>query len=148
MKHISESIIGRKGSVSKAVRCGDILEIEDVQPKTPVKCRALYLDNKTALARKNEIIDLCFRDRSRDAIGMFTDALDNKEGILILYHPDDRRFYWQHDSFYKNNLATLPDAHESGWGVTFVATRKAGHLDDIRRPLNSTFSYNNYFKDL
>lgn len=149
MKHINESIIGKRGSIQKAVRNWDVLEIEDRQSRIPCKCHAIYLDNKTARVRKKEIIDLCFRDRSQDTIKQFNDTLDENEGIIILYRPEDRRFYCQNDSFYEGGLTSIPTDHiNSTWGITFVVTRIAGHVKDTRGSLNSIFSYNNYFRDL
>ena len=64
MKHINESIIGRKGVYNKYPKCWDVLALINNQydsgtsPLTRQQmCTAIYLDNRTARDRFDEIID-------------------------------------------------------------------------------------------
>jgi len=144
MKHINESIIGRKGTYNKYPKCWDVLALTNNQ-HNPGTCTAIYLDNRTARDRIDEIID-CLKIVNKTKTGYVVKTLkgclDKNECVIILYDLELKLYFWQHETMFVNNLKCIPDTCGA-----FDVTKIIHHVTNNGKSIKEIFQDNNYFKD-
>lgn len=151
MKHIHESIIGRKGGYNKYPRCWDVLAMTNnqhnpgTQPSAGQQmCTAIYLDNRTARDRFDEIID-CLRIVNKTKsyiVKTLKGCLDKNESIIVLHDLELELYFWQHETMFVNDLKCIPDTCGA-----FDVTKIIHHVTNNRKSIKEIFQDNNYFKD-
>ena len=141
MKHIDESIIGRKGSQT-ILKSGSVLELLDNQDNTTYP--ALFLNRNDANRMIFSILEL-YQPEERSTVEEWikTDQI----GIIIWCSKIVRiRYFIQGlETHYKitNNLGILPIRWPKG---EFIIKRKLGHISiDRIKNLAECFRSNDYF---
>ena len=151
MKHINESIIGRKGVYGKYPRCWDVLAMINnqhnpgIQPSGQQTCTAIYLDNRTARDRFDEIIDclkIVNKTKTDYIVKTLKQCLAKNECIIVLYDLESKLYFWQHETMYVNALKSIPDTC-----YAFHVTKIIHHVTDNKKSIKEIFQDNNYFKD-
>ena len=145
MKHISESIIGKRGNANRRPVNWDVIVLENLQHLPHEFCLALFLNNATARARQADICHVVeLWDRSE-----INSTLSSGRDILVLYDPKDGCFFWQHSGMYAHNLKVIPDKWMENGKALFEVVKNTGQakLRSSNFSIKDIFQDNNYFKD-
>jgi len=147
MKHINESIIGKRGSSRPAN--WDVLILTGAWDS---EFPALYLDNKTAASKIDDIIYVVFQLAGFHNTGdNLRKTISNGSDILVMYNlaesnrssSQDHSYFWCPVTDFSKQLKSIPD--ESGNLKVLKNTGRA-HIKG-NETIQDIFKNNNYFKD-